>query len=119
MVGWLQNWNRTENCFLTTYHSSFLVSWWVLWFTVECRWSFKSSTQTLVEIELSYYKREPIRPWCSIVTHIGAKTNLFELLGSDHMLINSQGKLDTVKVLSGELGVYLRISQRIVLAEAN
>lgn len=50
------------------------------------------------KIELSYYYKEgAIRPWCSIVTHIGAKTNLFESLGSDHMLINSQGKLDTVK----------------------
>jgi len=24
------NWNPTENCFLTTYHSSFMVCWWVL-----------------------------------------------------------------------------------------
>jgi len=42
---------------------------------VHCRvqMEFNSSTQTLVEIELSHYKREPIRPWCSIVTHIGAK----------------------------------------------
>jgi hypothetical protein len=69
---------------------------------------FKSSTQTLVEIELSYYKMEPIRPWCSIVTHIGAKTNLFELLGSDHMLINSQGKLDTVKCSKWRTGSILK-----------
>jgi hypothetical protein len=26
---WLvMNWNPTENCFLTTYHSSFMVRWW-------------------------------------------------------------------------------------------
>jgi len=28
--GYLGNWNPTENCFLTTYHPSFMVHWWVL-----------------------------------------------------------------------------------------
>ncbi len=28
-------WNSTENCFLTIYHSSFVVNWWVL---VHCGW---------------------------------------------------------------------------------
>jgi hypothetical protein len=26
----LGKWNPTENCFLTTYHPSFMVCWWVL-----------------------------------------------------------------------------------------
>jgi hypothetical protein len=26
----LGKWNPTENCFLTTYHPSFMVHWWVL-----------------------------------------------------------------------------------------
>ncbi len=30
MVSSQGNWNPTENCFLTTYHPSFMVHWWVL-----------------------------------------------------------------------------------------
>jgi len=28
--GWLANWNSTENYFLTTYRSSFMMHWWEL-----------------------------------------------------------------------------------------
>jgi hypothetical protein len=76
-----------------------------LWPFTDVEWvqmEFKSSTQTLVEIELSYYKREPISAWCSMVTHIGAKLTYLSYLDQRSYAYHFPRETWHCKVLTGE-----------------
>jgi len=110
------NWNPTENCFMTTYHSSFMVRWWVL---VHCGWICESTIGNTAMMWINGgglpFRNlvEPVTSWrngitFTVLTAFLSGTGLFQSTYTIILLSYSDAcrALDRCSVLTAPLDYY-------------